>query len=256
MSRMPIRSDAEGDIVTVTIDSPETRNGLDLESIAPLHAAIREASAGKDARFLVIRGVPDWFCIGGSGRFMEYIMGIDAPERAALTRSVQAIVLDLLRSPLLTVAAVDGLAAGAGADLVLACDLALATEKARFSLLYARLGLVPDTGFVLLQRRLGWRAMTSFAESRVLRADEMVSLGIAEPAGDLLEGDRLARQLRRRFRHPPAAFAAAKGLRNAELFPKVEADLARAAAAQAEALEVEETRERLAHSAAAQRAAP
>jgi len=252
---VPILSETSGDVVTIRFDHAATRNGLDLETIPLLRDAIRDAAASAEARFLVLRGVKDWFCIGGSGEFMEYLLEQGLEERARQTRAVQSIVLEWLRSPLLTVALLDGLAAGAGADLVLASDLVLATDQARFSLLYARLGLVPDTGFRLLDRRLGWQAMLAFAESRVLRAGELVERGLAEAAGDLAEQDRLLPWLRRRFRHGRDAFAAAKGLRNHELLATIEEEFERAAWEQARALDRPETRERLAHSAATQRGA-
>ena len=248
----PVRLVREGDAVTVTLDHRAASNGLDEEIVDLLRAAIAEASAVPDARFLLLCGIKDWFCIGGSGPFMERLLSLTVVERAALSRKVQGIVEDLLECPLLVAALVEGLAAGAGADMVLAADLAFASPDARFALLYAKLGLIPDTGFHLLEWRLGARALLAFAESKVLDQQGLIAAELAEAAP---EGGNAAviRQLRRRFRFAPAAFAAAKRYRNMKIFSDLRETLDAVALQQARLFEVPETRQRLLHSAAAQR---
>ncbi len=251
---MTIETSAVDDATIITINQPDTRNGLDLENIDILSDAIGSAADDPEMRFLIVRGVPDWFCIGGSGRFMEHILEQPEKGREGLSKRVQKIVLELLNSPLLTVSVLDGLAAGAGADMVLASDLVLATERARFSFLYSKLGLVPDTGMRLLEWRMRGRGLLAFAESKILKAEQLAELGLAEPCNDLADDKSLVKSLRRRFRHDRRAFAECKALRNEEQFATIEADLDRAAKRQAWLLGRPETKSRLLHSAAAQRA--
>lgn len=251
---MPISWIHSDDIVTVVIDLPESRNGLDQDTTGQLVAAIHDASALAEARFLVLRGIPGWFCIGGSGPFMEHLIAQPPAIRVEMIESVQSIILAVLRCPLLTVSVVDGLAAGAGVDMMLASDLALAGPSARLSLLYARLGLIPDSGFRLLQWRLGAGSLLAYADSKVLNAQQVIAAGLAHDAGPLLDDRLLHRELRRRWRHDRAVFAAGKALRNAELFQDIETDFARVARVQAELIAQPATRERLLHSAGTQRA--
>ncbi len=251
---MPIDYAVDGDAVVVTIALPDSRNGLDEEIVATLRHAIQRASTEADARFLILQGMKGWFCIGGSGPFMERLLAYDVPRRAAASRAVQGIIEDLIHCPLLTVAILDGLAAGAGADMVLASDLVLAGDETRFALLYAKLGLIPDTGFSLLDWRLGARALLTFAESKVLDAAELVATRLAEPMPDA-DLPSVLRFLRRRFRFVPQAFAAAKCIRNAEVFADLAERLDAVAMQQALQFEEIETRNRLLHSAASQRRA-
>lgn len=253
---MPIRYEVKGDAVVVTLDDAAERNALDLDGADALRRAIAAARAEPDARFLLLSGVRDWFCVGGSGALMEEMLARDDPDwRAASIARFQAIIAEILDCPLFTVALLDGLAAGAGADMVLAADLTLATDAARFALLYAKLGLIPDAGFSLLEWRFGHRALLAYAESKVLGAQDLIAAGVAEPAGD--SGiDAVLKRLRYRFRFAPAAFRAAKAQRNARLFGDLAEMLDDVSRRQARLFEDPETARRLLHSAASQRSRP
>ena len=250
---MAVRYEISGDAVIVTLDDGPGRNALDLAGAEEVRRAIAAAGAEPGARFLLLTGVRDWFCVGGSGPLMEQMLASDDRDwRAASIGRFQAIIAEILACPLFTVALLDGLAAGAGADMVLAADLTLATEAARFALLYAKLGLIPDAGFGLLEWRFGHRALLAYADSKVLGADDLVAAGVAEP---LAEADLAAvlKLLRRRFRFVPQAFTAAKAQRNAWLFGDLAAALDDVARRQAALFDNDETRRRLLHSAASQR---
>jgi 2-(1,2-epoxy-1,2-dihydrophenyl)acetyl-CoA isomerase len=185
---------------------------------------------------------------------MEHTLDQKFAERKRLVEQVQSVILELLRSPLLTVSIVDGLAAGAGADLALASDLVLVTGNTRVSLLYARLGLVPDTGFKLLEWRFGSRALLTYAESKTLVSDDLIRYEWAEIVQDMAEDKQLKRYLHRRFRHNSNAYASAKQIRNSNQFGDIDEQLSQVAHRQAEALGRKEVRDRLLHSASAQRA--
>ena len=135
--------------------------------------------------------------------------------RDAFVGRVQAIVWEALCSPLMTVASVNGLAAGPGADLALACDVTLALEAARINMWYNRLGLVPDMGFFLLADALGYKgALRACANSTVWDAEELVGLGVAQkPDQQPQSVQEWQSFLGRRHRHLPDAYAAAKRIR-------------------------------------------
>lgn len=248
-----IRFDLIGEFFVVTIDNPDSNNGLDVESVMQFRSAVALASEHSQCRFLVIKGIPRWFCIGGSGPFLEELLEANSADRIEASANVQALIVDVLQSPLMTVAIVDGLAAGAGADLVLACDITFVTQNARFSLLYGKLGLVPDTGFLLLQERFGWDALKHYAESRVLRANEIVELGIGEIISSNETIETLLVSLGRRFRHQRGAYELAKRLRNERISFGLQSHLSSAAEFQAAVMDYDYARERIRLSSAAQR---
>lgn len=252
---MALRLESVDQVRFVTMAYAETRNGLNAASCSEIIEAFRDVSSDSSARFLVLRGLPGWFCIGGAGEYIEEAIAADLSARPAYTSAVQAVVLALLQCEVLTVALVDGLAAGAGVDMMCACDLALAAGAARVSLLYGKLGLVPDTGFRLLERRLSGRdPLLTYAECQVLKPDAIVRSGLAEAAPAEAEDDaRFARHLAQRFRHDRDAFAAAKRLRNAALLDGFERELELAAHSQALALERPSTRHQIGRSAGLQR---
>jgi len=132
-------------------------------------------------------------------------------ERLATIRRVQEIPRSIFFSPKTTVALVNGLAAGAGADLALCCDRIVFTPQSRFSLFYSRLGLIPDHGALfLLARTLGARrALTLALDAEVILGEEAVRLGIADavlPRDD----PALQRLLERWSRVPSSCVTAAK----------------------------------------------
>lgn len=218
-----------------------------------LSERIRWANGVENARFLILEGVAPWFCIGGSGKFMEETIALKSAEaRQAASAAAQQVILEFLRSRLFTVALIDGLAAGAGADLALAADLILCTERARFSLLYGRLGLIPDAGFMLLEWRMGSRSLLAYAESKILKADDLQSSGIAELVSNP-DFDEILHMLRRRIRCSSQNFAIAKALRNDEIFKNIEHYLSHVSAIQAERLTDPDTISRLLHSSNTQR---
>jgi|GEM_PF-4708024 len=252
---MPTTVEIVGETAHVCFHHPDVRNGLDERRCDELIAAIESSEVVPQVRFLVLHGAPGWFCIGGSGEYLERALQAELGPRAEFTRRVQRVIMRLLKCELLTVAVVDGLAAAAGVDLLFASDLVLATPSARVSLLYSKLGLVPDVGLALIERRLvGVDALLLYAESPVLDATRLGAMGLAEPAPADIGAAALSVFLARRFRHQRAAFAMTKRLRNLSLERRLAEETAVAAIAQAEAFEHPATRERVLRSAGLQKA--
>jgi len=168
-----------GPVALLTIDRPERRNAVDHDALAGINDALSLATAAEPpTRVLVLTGAGDHFCAGAD------LKGLEDESFASTLR----VVLDGLRdAPFPTIAAVDGAALGAGTQLAIACDLRVATARARFGIPAAKLGLMVDHWTV--QRLAVFagqgpaRAMLLAAE--VLSGDDAVRLGLAQRSGDL-----------------------------------------------------------------------
>ena len=149
---------AEG-VVTLTLDRPQVRNAIDVPLWRALTAALREIREREDDRAVVLTGAGAHFCAGGdlSGAAPGDRERSGDPLEAAvreMRESVGALCLALHELPKPTLAAVEGSAAGAGANLAFGCDLVVAARSARFSELFVRRGLPIDSGGSWLLPRL------------------------------------------------------------------------------------------------------
>jgi 2-(1,2-epoxy-1,2-dihydrophenyl)acetyl-CoA isomerase len=136
---------AEG-IARLTFNRPERLNSFNTE----MHAEVRAALAslkGSAARVLLITGAGRGFCAGQDLNDRAVAPGEAPPDLAeSIEKNYKPLVLTLRALPLPVIAAVNGVAAGAGANIALACDLVIAARSASFVQAFAKLGLVPDSG--------------------------------------------------------------------------------------------------------------
>jgi 2-(1,2-epoxy-1,2-dihydrophenyl)acetyl-CoA isomerase len=142
-------------IVTLTIDRPERKNAITGDMWRGLVEIFDDLATRAGDRVLVITGAGDAFC---SGADLTGAAGADAPTGAGASvtsmRMVGRAALRLHELPLPTIAAVNGVAAGAGCNLALGCDLIIASERARFTEIFAKRGLALDFGGSWLLPRL------------------------------------------------------------------------------------------------------
>jgi enoyl-CoA hydratase len=176
---------ASSGILVVTLDRPERRNAVDLATLTGLLDAQREAA---DARVVVVTGAPPAFSAGAD------LTGVEEGDFATALRRVLRGFTGL---PVPVIAAVDGPALGAGAQLAISCDLRVATPGSRFGIPAARLGLVIDQWTVeRMTRELGWpiaRAMLLAAEQ--YDATSLHAAGAVHRLGDLEDALTWAREL-------------------------------------------------------------
>jgi enoyl-CoA hydratase/carnithine racemase len=176
----------DGGIVTVTLNRPEKKNAANDRMWDELHAVFTEVAESADDRVLVITGAGDAFCSGAD------LSSPDRTERNGLARMrhIGATALALHRLPKPTIAKVNGVAAGAGCNLALGCDLIVASDTARFSEIFARRGLSLDFGGSwLLPRLVGMHKAKELALlAEVIGAAEAERLGLVNrvvPAAEL-----------------------------------------------------------------------
>ena len=154
MSYQTILYDVAGGIARVTLNRPDRLNSFN----AAMHAELRDALgrvAGDGARVLVLTGAGRGFSAGQDlGDRQALPDGARADLGESIERNYKPLVLALGALPLPTIAAVNGVAAGAGASIALACDLVIAAKSASFIQAFSRLGLVPDSGATWFLPRL------------------------------------------------------------------------------------------------------
>jgi 2-(1,2-epoxy-1,2-dihydrophenyl)acetyl-CoA isomerase len=127
----------------ITLNRPERLNALTVEMAAALNAALDEAAADKSCRALLLTGAGRGFC---AGQDLTEIVGASPADLGRLLEHYHPLILKIRALPIPVVAAVNGVAAGAGANLALACDIVLAARSASFVEAFARIGLIPDCG--------------------------------------------------------------------------------------------------------------
>jgi enoyl-CoA hydratase/carnithine racemase len=202
-------SSGDGRVATLTLDRPERKNPLTFDSYAELRDLFRSLVYADDVKAVVIAGAGGNFSSGGD---VHEIIGpltrMTMPELLAFTRMTGDLVKAMRHCPQPIVGAIDGVCAGAGAMIALACDLRLCTATARTAFLFTRVGLAGcDMGAcTLLPRTIGQaRAAELLYTGRNMTADEGLAWGFYSRS---VEGDALL----------PEAQALARGLADGPTF--------------------------------------
>jgi enoyl-CoA hydratase/carnithine racemase len=180
-------------VVTVTMNRPDKKNAISDAMYGELLATFTEVAANRDDRVLVLTGTGDGFC---SGHDLT-----DAANRSWMTgigsgvvnmRRIGSVALALHELGKPTIAAVNGVAAGAGANMALGCDLIVASDQARFSQIFVRRGLTVDFGGTwLLPRLVGLHKAKELAFfGDIISAAQAAEIGIVNrvvPAAALMD---------------------------------------------------------------------
>ena len=207
----------DGAATWITLDRPDALNALDGPVKEALAGALREAADDPGVRAVALTGSGRAFCVGQDLRELEqgYREGRVPDLAAALERHYGPICRLLAEMPKPTVAVVNGVAAGAGVSLALACDLRLASSAARWRLAFSGIALIPDAGSTWhLPRLVGLsRAMEIALLGDWVDADQALQFGLVNrvwPAEDLQREAEAA--LSALAAGPTLAFAGTKAL--------------------------------------------
>jgi enoyl-CoA hydratase len=153
----PVHLTVQGSVALLTLNVPERRNALSPSLVTALAEAMDAAEANAAVRSVVIVGAGRAFCAGAELETLRAAADGDFPR----VRAVYDGFLRVLHSPLVTIAAVNGPAVGAGMNLALACDIRLAGASARFDTRFAQLRIHPGGGHAwLLARAVGQQNAT------------------------------------------------------------------------------------------------
>jgi enoyl-CoA hydratase/carnithine racemase len=204
-----------GGVATVTFSRPDKLNALTFDVYADLRDLLGELPHRGDARVLVLTGQGRGFCSGGDvDEIIGELQTMSAGELLEFTRMSGAVVKAMRDCPLPIVAAVNGVAAGAGSVLALASDFRLVARSAKFSFLFTRVGLAgADMGAAyLLPRLVGLgRATELLVLGETVSAERAAEIGLATQLLDDGELAQAATALARRLADGPAlAFSTTK----------------------------------------------
>jgi enoyl-CoA hydratase/carnithine racemase len=171
----------DGHIATITLNRPDRLNAISLAMLVSLSAALRQADADPEVRVIILTGAGRGFC---SGLDLKDMGGISPGEGAGAAGAR----FDLVNSPPVVLHSTDkpvlcglnGPAVGYGLDLALGCDIRIASDQARLGAVYAKRGILPESGGTwLLPRLVGWAKASELAFRGVmLSAEEALKLGL------------------------------------------------------------------------------
>jgi 2-(1,2-epoxy-1,2-dihydrophenyl)acetyl-CoA isomerase len=175
-------SDRTAGVLTVTLNRPDRLNAFTTAMTMDLHELLRDASADPEVRCVVITGAGRAFCAGQDLQDRAVTSDDDEPPNLyeSLEERYNPIVRSIAGMPKPVIASVNGVAAGAGANLALACDLVYAAQSAKFIQAFSRIGLIPDSGGTWTLPRLvgSARAMGLSLLAEPLSAERAVEWGM------------------------------------------------------------------------------
>ena len=204
-------------VATVTLDRPDKLNALTFEAYADLRDLLAELPQRGDVRALVVRGSGRAFCSGGDvNEIIGATLSMSPDQLLAFTRMTGEVIRSMRECPVPIIAAVHGMAAGAGAVIALAADFRVCTPAARFAFLFTKVGLSgADMGAAyLLPRLVGLGHATRLLMlGDTVNADEAFRIGLVS---ELAEADAFEEAVgglaRRLASGPTQAYAQTKAL--------------------------------------------
>ncbi|WP_028660579.1 enoyl-CoA hydratase/isomerase family protein [Nocardioides insulae] len=208
---MPMHYKDDGAVRVITLDNPAKKNAIDPATLEELFPLLRETGFDDSVRAVVLQGEGGDFCSGAD------VSGTRSEHPLRRIRHFNDVALALHDLPQPVVAKVDGVAVGAGLSLALACDFVVASERARFSAIFARRGLSLDAGASwLLPHTVGMLQAKRLALlAEMIDAAEAERIGLATYVVPVEEIDGYVADLAARLAAgPPIGLASTKALLN------------------------------------------
>jgi 2-(1,2-epoxy-1,2-dihydrophenyl)acetyl-CoA isomerase len=181
MSYQTILCELSDSVLKVTLNRPDKLNALTDVMLQELHAAFAKAAGDKATRCVLLTGAGKGFCPGQDlANVQEMSRGAKPAYGEHIRSNYNPLILAMARLTKPIVAAINGVAAGAGMSLAMACDVRIASEKASFLQAFVNIGLVPDSGSTwFLPRLVGrQRALELMLSGRKLSAAEALEWGL------------------------------------------------------------------------------
>ncbi len=208
MTDSPVLLDVADGVGTITINRPEAYNSLDVATKELLLETVRQVADDPAVRCVVLTGTGKAFCTGQDLKEHIHLLHNGGSDILFTTvdKHYNPTVLALANMPKPVIAAVNGVAAGAGANLALACDVRFASDAARFGETFVKIGLHPDWGGSWsLPRTVGVaKALELCWGGELIDAAEMLRLGIAQRVWSAAEFDAAWRAWARALAAAPA----------------------------------------------------
>ena len=228
-----VRYDISGAVATITLNRPEARNALTTEAKEALARALARAATDEAVRAVVLTGAGQAFCAGQDLREHAELLRAGGSPLDTVRLHYNPIVTTIMTMPKPVVAALPGVAAGAGASIAFACDFRIAARRASLLLAFARVGLSADSGASwTLQRLVGpARSAELLMLAEPISAERALALGLlTEVVADQDLDGAVAALAGRLASGPTAAYAGIKQ----SLLGAAGADLASALETEAE----------------------
>ena len=197
-------------VATITLNRPDAMNAFTIQMNGEMQQALKDADDDQSVRCILLTGAGRGFCAGQDlkGRTPEKKGSLGA----SLRERYNPIILRLRRTEKISLAAVNGVAAGAGCNLALACDLRVASEEASFIQAFARVGLAPDCGgSIVLPRLVGLsKAMELLLLAEPVDAREALRIGLVAKVFPAKELTGAARGIAEKIAHGPRSIGLIK----------------------------------------------
>jgi len=180
-------------VATITLNRPEKLNSFNVDMHKALKRALAEVEADGVTRTVVLTGAGRGFCAGQDLGDRNVSDGAEAPDLGETLDTLYNPLIKKLRAlPMPVIAAVNGVAAGAGCNIALACDLVFAAQSAKFIQAFCKIGLVPDSGGTWILPRLAGRqrALGMALLGEPVTADQALDWGLvwkAVPDAELMQ---------------------------------------------------------------------
>jgi len=212
-------------VATITLNRPQSLNAFVPQMNQEVLDALKDGERDKTVRCLMITGAGRAFCAGQDlkGRTPEQKGSLGA----SLREKYNPMIRQIRQMEKIVVAAVNGVAAGAGCNLALACDLRVASEEAKFIQSFVRVGLAPDSGgSFILPRLVGVsKAMEMLLLGDTIDAQEALRIGLVARVFSAPEFAHAAREVAERIAAAPRGIGLIKRAVNHANLPSLESDL-------------------------------
>ena len=177
MSEEPILVEIKDGVCWITLNRPDKLNSIDSETMRRLYEVLDEVEDDQRVRCVVIRGSGRAFSAGAD---VDELMKLTPEEAEEISRRGHETMVKIYSMPKPVIAAINGYALGGGCELASACDIRIASEKARFGQPEIKLGIIPGWGGTqLLARLIGvGRAMELILTGRIIDAEEAYKIGL------------------------------------------------------------------------------